>query len=91
MLSLILGIVALVSMAAGYLIDSVNLSFLIWAGAALGLAAWITGAKAVKRDKTDSAARIGKIFGIIATIIGILLIIFVVILTGAIVGMASGM
>ena len=91
MVSLVLGIVAFVCMAVGYLVQSVNLSILIWAGAALGLAAWIVGAKAVKRNKKDTAARVGKILGIIATIIGILLIVFVVLLTGAILGVASGM
>ena len=91
MLSLILGIAAIACMAVGYCVQSVNLSLLIWAGAALGLVAWILGAKAVKRNKKDGAANIGKILGIIATVIGILLIIFAIFLAGAISGIASGM
>lgn len=91
MLSFILGIAAFACMAVGYCVQSVNLSLLIWAGAALGLAAWIIGAKAVKRNKQDTLSKVGKILGIIATIIGILLIVLVVLLTGAILGAASGM
>lgn len=89
MLSLILGIAALICMALGYLVDSLNV--LIWAGVALGIVAWIIGAKAVKKNKKDTASRIGKILGIIATIVGILLVVFVILLTGAVMGMASGL
>lgn len=89
MLSLILGIAAFVCMAVGYLVESV--SFLIWAGVALGVAAWIIGAKAVKRDKKDTASKIGKILGIIATIVGILLVVFAIFLTGYLMNMISGM
>lgn len=91
MLSLVLGIAALAAMAVGYLVESPDLSILIWAGAVLGLVSWIVGAKAVKRNKKDKAARAGKVLGIIATIVGILLIVFVILLTGAILGIASGM
>lgn len=89
MLSLVFGIAAFVCMAVGYFVES--LSVLIWVGVAAGVVAWIIGAKAVKRDKKDAAARIGKILGIIATIIGILLVVFVFVLTGFILNAAAGM
>ena len=93
MLSLILGIAAFVCMGVGYGISATVVwgSYLVWGGVALGVAAWIVGAKAVKRNKQDTASKLGKILGIIATIVGILLVVFAIFLTGYLMNMISGM
>ena len=80
MISVVLGILAIVCYVVSFLVDS--LSWILWVGFALGIVAWILG----KRQKNKA----GKILGIIATIAGIVSIIFAVVLTGAIMTIASG-
>lgn len=81
MISVVLGILAIVCYVLSFLVDSI--SWILWLGFALGIAAWILG----KKQKNKA----GKILGIISTIAGILCILFAVVLTGAIMTVASGM
>lgn len=81
MISVVLGVLAIVCYVVSFLVDS--LSWILWVGFVLGIIAWILG----KKQKNKA----GKILGIIATIAGILCIIFAFVLTGAILAIASGM
>ena len=81
MISVLLGILAIVCYVVSFLADS--LGWILWVGFALGIVAWILG----KKQKNKA----GKILGIIATIAGVVCIVFAVLLTGAIMTVVSGM
>lgn len=81
MISVVLGILAIVCYVLSFLVDS--LSWILWMGFALGIVAWILG----KKQKNKA----GKILGIVATIAGIVCIVFALLVTGAVLATASGL
>ncbi len=80
MSALIIGIIALVCTALGYI---PTVSWLSFIGLIFAIVAWVMGGKMVKADPTDGKAKAGKIIGMVITILAIIGIVL------AIVAMAS--
>lgn len=89
MIALILGLAAAVCTGISFIPAASVLSFV---GLILAIVAWIMGGKMVKANPADTKAKIGKIIGMIITILAIISIILtIVLLVGAGIGIMAMM
>lgn len=58
-------------------------------GLVMGIVAWVMGSKAGKLDPADDKAKIGKILGIVVTVVAIISLVVTIVVVGSIIGAAA--